>query len=193
MNEVDIVSQLQIYFLANKEPLALGAIFGGVITFFVKQWTLSANEKSQLDLQKNRDAQLRVEAKTKKAADFKGAIKSYIAGDTNGSISAFHLIATTGDVYFQEMENIAGLIIDKHISSSALVKTLIVEIDDCLNRSVPAYYGALSKLSVDLGQEQSPDFKRKDFQCMIELLEKRMVFMPSAANTPSNSGSPDAP
>lgn len=143
-----------------------------ILGFFASRLTMTKKERKDVASKLLENSNNLQKEKNQAFSDFTKAILKY-ANKTDGkSLDDFQEIATSGAIYFSSLKRICDSILANQVDESALHNTLIPDIREAVERSLPDYYQTLSELAVTLNIEYKGELRRENYESVYSVYEK---------------------
>lgn len=149
-------------------------VLGGVVGFAVRQLTLSKKEKLDNDQSVFDNAREMKRKKEELRSDFHVAIEEYVAKQAAGTLVKEDAgkVSKAGDAYFEELKLICDAILDKRVSNATRDNDFVPTIVEALEKSIPAYYAAMTIITKKFGIAYSGKFQRDNYKGLIAVVDK---------------------
>jgi hypothetical protein len=147
-------------------------VVGGICGFVATRLTMTASERSQHRQRIYENSVRRKKEKEERYLAFVNAITSYCNKAEKPTLDDFQSIATSGDMYFNELKIIADSILSGHIDRNSRDHTFVPAIAEALQKNIPQYYDTLSKISARVGAPYDGRFKRTNYESLFRVVER---------------------
>ncbi|AXK82253.1 hypothetical protein DW352_18025 [Pseudolabrys taiwanensis] len=147
-------------------------VTGGVMGFFVKVLAMSASERSahKQRLYENSNAHKR--ERERRYLDYTNAISAYCLKTDKPTLADFQSVATTGELYFNELKIMAAAVLDGRTDPASAKNSFVPDIVEALEKSIPRHYETLKKMADLIGAPYEGKFKRSNYEVLFAVAEK---------------------
>jgi hypothetical protein len=160
-------------FIAKPAVLpAITFVVGGVFGFLATRFTMSASERSTHKQRLYENSNSHKREKEKRYLEYVNALGAYCAKTDPVSLADFQSVATTGELYFNELKIIASAILDGRIDRAPARDAFIPDIIDALQKNIPQHYETLTKMAVRIGAPYDGRFRRSNYDPLFKAAEK---------------------
>lgn len=175
-------------FLASPEGKiaipALTFVVGGICGFIATRFTMPADKREELKDRRHQIGVSHQAEKDKAYAAFCNALKRYIDKADEPSLDDFFDVSTTGDLYFSRLKIMADAVITGNVDTYSRDNNFVPDICEAIEKTIPAYYDALAKISARIGSPYTGRFERRGYESLFIVAEKYGASKPPhAANT----------
>lgn len=147
---------------------------GGVLGFLLSRYTRTKGEKDVYDQRLFDNSDRLKRSKDEKYRTFVVALQATIQAKENASVTLndFHRLATSGDLYFSELRNIADACLTGQVNKVSRDNTFVPALVEAVEKSLPAFYRTLGKISADLGGRYDAELRVDNYLSIYRAVEK---------------------
>jgi len=110
--------------------------------------------------------------KEKKYLEYVNALALYCNKTDPASLVDFQSVATTGELYFNELKIIASAILDGRIDPASARDSFIPDIVEALQKNIPQHYETLKKIADRIRAPYDGKFRRSNYESLFGAAEK---------------------
>lgn len=147
-------------------------VLGGICGFIATRLTMTASERSQHRQRIYDNAVKHMQEREKRYVEFCNAMRAYVNKQSSPTLDDFHSIATTGDLYFNELMIVADAILSRNIDRNSRDQNFVPAIVEALQKNIPLYYETLAKIATGLHVPYEREFKRSNFESLFAVAER---------------------
>lgn len=166
---------------AVEETKMLALILKGVVPiitfifgFLVSRFTMSKKERKDHEHQLLETTRGLIDEKVKAFEAYSAAIYQYTNAKKPTGDNFFD-ISTKSVLYFNRITLICDAVIAKQIEQNTLRNTIIPNVKDAVERTIPDTAKTLRTIAVNQGFKYNSDFKREDYKSIYSVYEKYVV------------------
>jgi len=160
-------------FIAKPAVLpAITFVVGGVFGFLATRFTMTASERSAHKQRLYDNSNSHKREKEKRYLEYVNALGAYCAKTDPASLADFQSVATTGELYFNELKIIASAILDGRIDLASGRDDFIPDIIEALQKNIPQHYETLKKIANRIGAPYDGKFRRSNYESLFRAAEK---------------------
>lgn len=161
--------------MADPDVEYLGKVTVPIVTFvagfLVSRFTQTKAQRREDEDRKFGRAQELQHAHEAKFQRFCEALQAYIAAQDPG-LDEFHLVATTGQSYLDQMKLISDAILSENVPAGGRDGTLVRLVLECADRTLPQYYGALRDIAERNTFAYSGELRRENYESIYAVVAK---------------------
>lgn len=160
-------------FIAKPAVLpAITFVVGGVFGFLATRFTMTASERSAHKQRLYENSNSHKREKEKRYLEYVDALRAYCAKTEPISLADFQSVATTGELYFNELKIVASAVMDGRIDTVSARDTFIPNLIEALEKNIPQHYDTLHKMAVRIGVPYEGKFRRVNYETLFKAVEK---------------------
>ncbi|WP_420606535.1 hypothetical protein [Novosphingopyxis sp.] len=126
--------------------LALAGLFGASIPVLLGRFVLSQKDRNDNDQKRYENSRQLLADSATNATALQAALGKALK-KANPGVDDVVTIMNAGAAYFANLQSMAQAILDGRVSESTRTQSLVPRIVDAMEKSLPAYYDALTRLS----------------------------------------------
>jgi hypothetical protein len=151
---------------------AITFVVGGICGFVATRFTMSASERSSHQQQLYENSNNHKREREKRYLDYTNALQAYCSKAEPATLADFQIVATTGDLYFNELKIIAAAILEGRTDPASAKDSFVPAIVEALEKNIPQHYETLRKIANRVGAPYEGKFKRSNYDVLIAVAEK---------------------
>lgn len=175
-------------FIAKPAVLpAITFVVGGVMGFIATRFTMTASERSLHKQRLYENSNSHKRETEKKYLEFVESLRSYCEKKEPVTLADFQGVATTGELYFNELKMVSSAILDGRVDHISARDSFVPSIVDALQKNIPQYYATLNKIADKVGASYSGEFRRTNYEVLFKVAEKYAsdAVLPPVRDAPS--------
>lgn len=142
-----------------------------VLGFLLSRLTMTKKERRDFEQGQYNNALALADQQKKAYESFTSALQAYVAKKQN-SFEDFMAISSTGDTYFYQLKLVGDAILSGKIESHMRDATLLPLLEEATEKSIPAYYEALTNIAIKNDFPYEGSLKRKNYESIYSAVEK---------------------
>lgn len=142
-----------------------------ILGFLVSRLTMTKKERKDYEQVQYQNAIALADQQKKAYESFTSALQRYIE-NANPTVDDFVSVATSGDTYFYQLKLIGDAILSGKVEAHMRDETLLPLLVEATEKSIPAYYVALTNIANKNSFAYHGYLKRANYESIYAAVEK---------------------